>query len=197
MPTYQPNIPLSSDLISQSQQDINYNFSQVNSSWNVDHVPFNNSGNGQHAKVSLKAPISNPNQATPIASIYTKASPTTTTSDLYYQDGALAGNVKQLTGGGITTAAYVQFVGASAVITASYNATVVRNSVGNYTVSFPRNFTSTNYLPSLSGDGTGHTSLNFFSYSYAIGSFGFQVKNQAGSLVDPATIACIFLGTLA
>jgi hypothetical protein len=195
--TFQANIPLATDLISVSQGDLKNNFGALNTAWNVDHVAFNSAGAGDHKKITLLAPIANPNQTTPIASIFTKASPTTITSDLYYQDGALAGNVKQLTGGGITTAAYIQFVSSTATVTASYNATVVRNSIGNYTITFPRSFTSTNYLPSITGDATGHLGIAFSGYGYATGTFSFLAKSQTGALVDPQTIACLFFGTLA
>ena len=146
--TFQPSIPQAPDLIAVSQIDLLNNFTSLNTAWNVDHVGFNSAGAGDHKKVTLLAPIANPNQASPIASLYTKASPTTTTSDLYYQDGALASNVKQLTGGGITAAAWCVFDGtAGSPITpgASYNVTNVTVAGNVYTINFTRAFTSANY----------------------------------------------------
>jgi hypothetical protein len=147
--TFQPAIPLASDFISISQGDLKNNFGALSTAWNVDHVDFNATGAGDHLKVTLKAPLTlNPDKATPIASIYTKASPTTTTSDLYYQDGALASNVKQLTGGGITAAAWCVFDGTAASPIspgASYNITSITRSTNTYTLSFTRAFTNANY----------------------------------------------------
>lgn len=147
--TFQASIPLATDLISVSQNDIKNNFTSLSTAWNVDHVDFNASGAGKHLQLTLLAPLlANPNAVTPIASLYTKASPTTITSDLYYQDGALAGNVKQLTGGGITAAAWCVFnstSGSPISPSASYNVTNITVASNVYTVNFTRAFTSANY----------------------------------------------------
>lgn len=46
--TFQPNIPLATDLISVSQTDIKNNFSAIGTTFDVNHVDFNASGAGKH-----------------------------------------------------------------------------------------------------------------------------------------------------
>lgn len=198
--TFQPNIPLASDLISISQADIKNNFSSLSTSWNVDHVDFNASGAGEHKKVSLLAPIADPNLASPKASLYTKASPTTTTSDLYYQDGTLASNVKQLTGGGITAGAYCSFDNTGTLLAGSYNvASTVRNAQGVFTVTFTRNFTNTTYvaLPVPNCVSVGGFAIKIAQEVKNINSFQFSIQNQVNAFVDPVTCDVVFFGTLA
>jgi hypothetical protein len=198
--TFQANIPLSTDLISVSQADILNNFQALSTSWQVNHVNFNSSGAGEHTQVSLIAPIADPNLATPKASLYTKASPTTITSDLYYQDGALASYVKQLTGGGITAAAYCSFDNTGALLPGSYNvSSTTRLAQGVFQVNFTRNFTSGNYiaLPVPNCVSVGGFAIKIAQESKAIGSFTFSIQNQVNAFVDPVTCDVVFFGTLA
>ncbi len=51
--SFQPNIPLATDLISDSQQDILDNFTSIGTTFNVNHVDFNASGAGKHSKVEM------------------------------------------------------------------------------------------------------------------------------------------------
>lgn len=52
--TYNPNIPLASDLISTSQGQLLTNFSQADTAFGVDHVPFSVVANqGKHRKETL------------------------------------------------------------------------------------------------------------------------------------------------
>lgn len=198
--TFQANIPLSTDLISISQSDLNGNFGSLSTAWQVDHVNFNASGAGEHVKVSLLAPIANPNLVSPKASIYTKASPTTITSDLYYQDGALSSNVKQITGGGITAAAYCSFNSAGTLAAGSYNVSgTVRDLQGVYTVSFTRNFTSNSYVAIVSPN---MVSINSFAIKVSqetknIESFQFSLQDQDNVFHDCVTCDLVFFGTLA
>ena len=148
--TFNPNIPTGGQTISSTTSPIQTNFSQSNISFAVDHTAFDVLTNqGMHKQVTLQAPIANPNQATPIATLYTKASPTTITSDLYYQNGTLASNVVQVTGGGISAAAWCRFdgTGGSPITpTQFYNVTnITHPSAGVYQVNFTRNTVGPNY----------------------------------------------------
>jgi hypothetical protein len=196
--TYQANIPLPTDLISNSQSDILNNFQAIGTTYPTDHVNFNASGAGFHQKVTFNAPIANPDQPSPIATAYTKPSSVSSISDLYFQNGALGSNVVQLTGGGITAAAYAGFLGASGAITVSFNTTVTRLGVGIYQIGFTRPFGSPNYMPLISANGSGFTTLNFTHWNFISAStFKFEVTNELGNHVDPGQVSCAFFGILA
>ena len=193
--TFNPAIPQASDLISQSQPQILTNFSQLNTAFAVDHTAFSVVSNqGQHKQVTIQAPLgSDPNQVSPIATVYTKTSPSTSTSDLYYQNGSLSSNVVQVTGGGITAAAWCQFNGSTGTLNAGYNvASVVRNTGGNYTINFTRNFSNTNYAvlvtsvssPSVKGVTSASRTVSAYTFVLAPG-------------LDSTDISMVFFGTLA
>jgi len=98
MSTYTDNIPQPTDIISVSQGQILDNFSQLDTSFGIDHTAFSVGTNiGYHKKVTLQAPLgSDPGKASPIADLYTKT--VAGASQLFFQNGALAANVSQLTG---------------------------------------------------------------------------------------------------
>lgn len=198
--TFQANIPLATDLISVSQSDIKGNFQALSTSWNVDHVDFNVSGAGEHKKVSLLAPIADPNLTTPKASLYTKASLTTITSDLYYQDGALASDVKQLTGGGITAAAYCSFDNTGTLLAGSYNvSSTARNAQGVFQVNFTRNFANANYiaLPVPNCVSVGGFAIKIAQENKNAAFFQFSIQSQQNVFTDPVTCDVVFFGVLA
>jgi hypothetical protein len=198
--TYQANVPQPNDLISNSQNDILNNFQAIGTTYPTDHVNFNAPGTGFHQKVTFNAPlVTDPNLASPKATAYTKAS-SAANSDLYYQYGALASDVVQLTGGGITAAAYVRFAGATGVPDVLYNATSTRLGIGIYQITFTRPFFNANYLPLLSANGSGFNGLNFTHWNFVSNStFVFEVTETTlvGPHVDPAQVTCAFFGVLA
>lgn len=51
--TFQANIPLATDLISVSQNDLKNNFGSVSTAFNVNHVDFNAAGAGKHKFVTM------------------------------------------------------------------------------------------------------------------------------------------------
>lgn len=94
--TFNANIPQATDLISQSQSQIQTNFSQANTAMAVDHVAFDVLTNqGFHKKVTFQAVIADPGQVTPISSLYIKT--VSGKSQLFFQNGALAANVIPIT----------------------------------------------------------------------------------------------------
>ncbi|HAM53730.1 MAG TPA: hypothetical protein DCP92_24690 [Nitrospiraceae bacterium] len=203
--SYNTGIPAGPHNPSADQPLMLVNTNAINQYVAVDHVAFNVSGSavsGQHKQVTFNAPLgSDPNLATPIGSLYTKASLTTSTSDLYWQNGALAANVARLTGGGITAACWCQFNGTSAspiTPNESYNmgsgASITNPSTGNYTLTFARNFATTNYAiqvtPSIAGNGASITIT-----ARAAGSVSFAVRS-GGSLVNSSDISVVIFGTL-
>jgi hypothetical protein len=57
--TYSPTIPTALDALSQSQGDIQTNFAQINTIFQLNHVEFNNAvvgDRGKHKQVNLSAP---------------------------------------------------------------------------------------------------------------------------------------------
>lgn len=194
--SYNPNIPQGNQTIASTQQPILTNFSVANTAFAVDHTAFDVATNqGMHKQVTLQAVLAaDPNQVSPIASLYTKVSPSTVTSDLYYQNGALASNVAQVTGGGITAAAWCQFNGQTGTLNASYNVTsIVRNSINNYTINFTRNFANTNYCVQLDPLGI---PVNFITVvSKVVGSYRFAPSVSGG--LESTDVNVVIFGVLA
>ena len=196
--TFNPAIPAPTDLISQSQAQIQTNFSQADTAFGIDHTAFSVSANqGQHKQVTLIAPISNPNQAGNISSVYTKTSGTGV--ELFYQHGTANLGVSQLTGGGITAAAYISFAGATGIaLSGAFNATSVRNSAGVYTVSFPRNFGSTNYVAIITPTFlTSSNSFKVINISKSVSALGFVIQNQTAAFSDADSLEVVCFGVLA
>lgn len=75
--SYNPNIPQSSDIPSQSQGEMLTNFQQLNTVFDVDHVPFNDSttaNRGKHDKSTYIELSANPATAADEMALYSKAS---------------------------------------------------------------------------------------------------------------------------
>lgn len=74
--TYRPNIPLSSDIPSQSQGQILTNFQQLNSIFALNHVTYDDAATanrGKHTYVTMVEQGSDPATATDEMALYTKA----------------------------------------------------------------------------------------------------------------------------
>jgi hypothetical protein len=96
---YNPNIPQPTDNPSVSQSQMLGNFSTLATDFAVNHIPLTSGGAtaGYHTQIWFPAPLSaDPGLTAPQASLYTKTSGGA--SQLFYQNGALASNVVQLTG---------------------------------------------------------------------------------------------------
>lgn len=99
--TYVPIFPLSGSLISAAPAQFQINFTQANNIFGVDHSTFEVSGapgTGYHKRVTFGAVSSDPNQAAPICSLYTKT--VGSSEQLFFQNGSLASNVIQITSAG-------------------------------------------------------------------------------------------------
>jgi hypothetical protein len=95
--------PIPTDTPATSQPQMRQNFQTIASFYNVDHVPLSSGSNvGFHKQVTLQnafntpGPGGDPGQVSPITSIYTKN--IAGVLQLFFQNGALAANVAQLTG---------------------------------------------------------------------------------------------------
>lgn len=193
--TYNPAIPNANDPISQSQSQIKTNFGQADIIFDVNHVTFDNvtaTDRGKHRKVEFIRQVADPGSAATQLDLYQKLSGTS--SELFFQRDNVA-SVTQLTGGGITTAAWAQFNGTTATLNEQFNiASVVRNSVGNYTINFTRNFATSNYsalvFPSFNGNGL------TVQLTRAVGSLNMLIRNNA-VLSDSNDVSVAIFGTLA
>jgi len=98
---YFNNVPQPTDKPSQSQAQIASNFSDLDTVFNKNHIGFSQANNrGEHRKVTFNSVIANPNAASPKANLYIKT--VAGASQLFYQNGNAASNVKQMTGLNIT-----------------------------------------------------------------------------------------------
>lgn len=200
--TYNPNIPQASDIISQSQAQLLTNFQQADLIFDVDHVTFDNAtvaDRGKHRKADFIRLGADPGSAATQLVVYEKLSGTS--SELFFQRDNVA-TVTQLTGGGITAAAWVHFENGNPPINVrSFNVTsVVFNSTGNYTVNFTRNFTDTFYVAIINGyqTGTGDTvnrKINISSKLVSSITFNVTVPGTGADQVPLYDL--VFFGTLA
>ena len=73
--TYNPGIPLATDFISSSQNDIKTNFFQINEQFKIDHVALDAAANnGAHKQINFKTPlVADVTCATTAGAVYTKA----------------------------------------------------------------------------------------------------------------------------
>ena len=82
---YNPNIPQSTDIISQSQNDLLNNFQALSTYLNINHVDFNTADQGKHKYLTLPVQAGSP----PIAfgagevALYSFLSPVTAKNELY------------------------------------------------------------------------------------------------------------------
>jgi hypothetical protein len=184
--TYNPAIPAANDIISQSQSQIQTNFSQADTAFAVNHTAFSVGANqGFHKKVTLTAPIADPGAAAPITTVYSKTVGART--ELYYQNdsGASAASIiSSMRAFGV----FVPQVGPTIVDGFNF-ASITRNSTGNYTVSFTRTLPTTNYgVVALGGMATNfNTGAIIGTTNYLVGSFQILLRSMsAPSGVDDA-----------
>ena len=73
MSTYNPSIPMATDLISNSQSQILANFGQLNTQFGVDHIPFNTgsgNGDGTHKKITFDNAPTEPTPTGTISNVF-------------------------------------------------------------------------------------------------------------------------------
>lgn len=94
---YHPSIPQATDNPTNSQADLLDNFGQINTAFNVNHIPFTGGGNsGYHTKIFFQAPLgADPDLTAPQSSLYPKTVAGAT--ELFFQNDVGAANVYQLT----------------------------------------------------------------------------------------------------
>jgi len=149
---YLNNIPAASDILAISQGQILENFSQLQTQFSVDHDSLLAAGaSGKHLKLTLPERAADAATGVNEGALYTKDSGTQT--ELYYREEN-NGTVVQLTSnGGIGfVRAFCSFLYAAvspfSPTGTGYNigaGSIVRNSAGNYTITFTNALPSANY----------------------------------------------------
>lgn len=135
--TFQPSIPLASDLISVSQGDIKNNFQSLSTAWNVNHVDFNASGAGKHNFVEFPNQGADPAGAAAEMTLFSKTA--AAVSQLFYKRDASASSF-QLTGrdpAGTTNG--TTFLPGGFIIIWGSIAAAQNNVVQNFHTAFPNN----------------------------------------------------------
>lgn len=96
--TYNPNIPQPTDLLSNSQGQILANFNKANSSFGINHYPFDNGtvNNGKHLKVELPTTGAPGSVASELV-LFSGTTPSLRTALFYQRDNSGTGPF-QLTG---------------------------------------------------------------------------------------------------
>ena len=147
--SYVPGIPAANDVPSSSQGQIQTNFTQLNTIFDVDHVTFDAAiDNGEHNRITFNSPIADPNAADPKATLYTKT--IAGDSQLFFENfdvGGAVNVVRQMTDLVITNLVNAGTAGGSLYridfpigVTVYCGAT--NNFSGNRTVTFPVSYTT-------------------------------------------------------
>lgn len=206
---FNPGIPTGGQTIASTTIPIQTNFQSLDSAFNspVGGV----TGGGTFSSYSLQATTTSftAKPVDPIGVLYT------TTSGSGHPELAYINNINaqgagpytgtQLTGGGVTAAAWVYFTlggGGSPVIQASYNISSVTNTGANTNkvISFSRFFSTAAYVSMINGyqTGTGDTvnrKINIFSQIAGSVTFNVTITSTAVQS-DLSLYHCVFFGYL-
>jgi hypothetical protein len=135
---YNTLVPTTGHSASQDYQAMQGNFAQIQNSFSVNHTPLASGGGteGFHTKVQFPAVISDPGLASPQSSLYIKA--VSGLSQLFFQNGALAANIVQLTGNAVLTASeYTIVTPWGLILKFGIGSASNAGDVNNFAVAFP------------------------------------------------------------
>ena len=160
--TYDPNIPQPTDLISQSQSQIQTNFAQANTAFGIDHTAFDTVANqGKHKKSTYYEQAVDPTTLINEMAVYTKD--VSTITQLFVRR-ASNGTVIQLTAGDPTASNEGQsFLPGGIIIKWGNNVTVSNGALYTYaTGAFP----TATFMVVISPDpaNTNQSTINDFAY---------------------------------
>lgn len=198
--TFTAGIPLDTDDPSVSAGQFRNNFNALDTMFGNNHVTFTaGANNGKHNFCQFPEQGAAPATAANENAIY--SADTGTQPDLFYRPES-NGTAVRLTGGGITAGAYGTFTGATPPVLSanSFNISgVVRNSIGNWTVSFTRNFANTDFVVSISVNrALPNVPAVFGNLSKNVNNINFETRSStAAALVDPTNIEVVIFGILA
>lgn len=195
---YNAGIPLSTDLVSNSQSQLLDNFGQLNTQFGIDHTAFavgGSNGDGFHKKVTLSTKNTPGAQTDPSSAVYTASGTASTVADLFFKNQNGTFPISPIKAWGFGD-------GVSGGITGSQSSNVTsftRSGTGQYSVTIPANIlNSSSYLviPAVSQANSG-TSPDQLSVTYSIinsTSFNLKVVNVKNNVVvDPTSLSFIVL----
>ena len=206
--TYDPNIPASGDILSQSQQDIQDNFSVLNTKYGLDHWSFDNDPSayqGYHKFLSFPfAQASNPSLGAALGVFFPKVDPKDTSgtprTQLYYRNPT---ETYQITNRFYSQASgyYMLPLGQTAresliimwgrVTTSTANTGVTFNQIANYdypgphTAGFPNNLFNVQISPIIQDANTLNSKGWSIAYSTPAPSVtGFNILYSGGDVAN-------------
>lgn len=199
---FNTGIPTGGQTIASTTIPIQTNFQSLDSAFNT---PVGGViGGGTFSSYSLQATTTSftAKPVNPIGVLYTTAS-TSGNPELAYVNkvnsiGAGPYTGTQLTGGGVTAAAWVYFNAAGA-ISAAYNVSSVGLVGTVYTVNFTRIFSSALYAAISSFDLSGVAGVNVCGLdlqSQLAASYSYRIRNPAGGFITPTNNYIVFFGYL-
>lgn len=175
--TYTTGTPNGALTPAQNRPTMTVNNDSAAGIWDEDHYGFNNNNGGQHQQVTFPFNIADPNQSSPIASLYTKA--VSGISQLFFQNGNMASNVVRLTG---TIASPVSNSGTAGgsiyTLTLPLGATLYMGQTasisGNKTIVFPVGYTNI-----ITGNCSPNSATGIPSTGIILGNSGATVGTSA------------------
>lgn len=206
--SYTNNTPQASQTVASTQNPILVNFQSVDTTFNG--PTGGGSGGGNFTTYNVQNTTTNfaAKPVNPIGSLHAIASsvgnPELAWINNVNATGAGPYNGTQLTGGGITAAAYCTFSVSGGVLTltaGSYNvASASRSAQGVFVINFTRNFVApgNNYIATITPNcvSVGGFAIKIAQESKVAGSFTFSIQNQVNAFVDPVSCDLVFFGTL-
>ncbi len=177
--TFQRNIPQPGDLISVSQDNLLQNFEAINDSYDVNHVLFNQTGDGKHKFVEMPAQTSDPAGATTEVTLFsrTKTLPSTGVVDLWYKRNN-EGTAFQLTGPNPTNATKgLTFLPGGLLLQWNTESTVADNQAYTFLTAFSSAPYSIILTPTR--DATAVRSMYVKEGTVATGGFSIRTSSSA------------------
>lgn len=173
--SYQSSIPLASDLISVSQNDIKNNFTAIGTAFPVNHVNFNSSGAGKHTFVEMPIQTADPAGASGEFTIFSKSNGST--NELFYKRNN-EGTSYQLSGTNpsVTTNGYT-FLPGNLLMQWNFLTGSFKNDGAS--ISFPIAFSEIPYSLQLTAARNGTTTMGL--YATNVSSSGFTLRTSSNS----------------
>lgn len=84
--------------------------------------------------------------------------------------------------------AVLSFNGVTGATYLAKNCSVIRNGIGDYTVTFNHKLANTAFVPVISASPGGNNALGITAQTFTVNGFNIAVKNQSGSVVDSTFI---------
>ena len=184
---YQPNIPAASDQLSKSQGDIQGNFQQLDTAFNLNHTPLESGNAGMHAFVempnqSASAPTTGSNEVV----LYCNTDTLTSQPELFmiFQNGgaSVPPPLNNVNGFSITSSNYIKNGGWTRLpsgILLKWG-TWISGTGGTFTVTFPVDVLTIPAFQAIYNIQVTPTAVVSFTYTLqAIGSTTFQVVTSS------------------